>query len=91
MSTDVIDRGPTVGSSGASNDALAATIAARCEAARLRHLPELYGSGLGNVRNAFEPWDEGTLDPARHPTRAFDPALTDDPWSGERARERDGA
>ncbi len=54
----------------------------------LRHLPELHGSGLGNVRNAFEPWDEGTLDPARHPTRAFVAELADDPWAGERARER---
>jgi hypothetical protein len=56
----------------------------------LRHLPELYASGLGNVRNAFEPWDEGTLDPARHPTRAFVKELADDPWRGERARAGDG-
>jgi hypothetical protein len=51
----------------------------------LRHFPELASTGLGNVRNAFEPWDEGRLDPARHPTRAFDDALADDPWAGERA------
>ncbi|HVV88138.1 MAG TPA: peroxidase family protein, partial [Kofleriaceae bacterium] len=57
----------------------------------LRHMPLLDGAGLGNVRNAFEPWDEGELDPARHPTRAFDKELADDPWSGERARERDGS
>jgi hypothetical protein len=50
----------------------------------------LNGSGLGNVRNAFDPWDEGTLDPARHPTRAFAKELAHDPWSGERARERNG-
>ena len=31
---------------------------------------------------------EGTLDPARHPTRAFVAELADDPWAGERARER---
>ena len=51
----------------------------------LRHFPELEQTGLGNVRNAFEPWDDGRLDPARHPTRAFDHALEKDPWSGERA------
>jgi len=51
----------------------------------LRHFPELEQTGLGNVRNAFEPWDEGKLDPARHPTRAFERALANDPWSGERA------
>ena len=56
----------------------------------LRHLPLLEGSGLGNVRNAFEPWDEGRLDPTRHPTRAFSKELADDPWAGERARDRDG-
>jgi hypothetical protein len=51
----------------------------------LRHFPELEATGLGNVRNAFEPWDEGALDPARHPTRAFEKDLARDPWSGERA------
>jgi hypothetical protein len=51
----------------------------------LRHFPELADTGLGNVRNGFEPWDEGRLDPARHPTRAFDKALEKDPWAGERA------
>jgi hypothetical protein len=51
----------------------------------LRHFPELAETGLGNVRNAFEPWDEGRLDPSRHPTRAFDNALEKDPWAGERA------
>jgi hypothetical protein len=51
----------------------------------LRHHPELAQTGLGNVRNAFEPWDEGKLDPARHPTRAFDDALAKDPWAGERS------
>jgi hypothetical protein len=51
----------------------------------LRHYPELEHTGLANVRNGFEPWDEGTLDPTRHPTRAFDEALAKDPWSGERA------
>jgi tetratricopeptide (TPR) repeat protein len=37
----------------------------------LRHYPELAESGLANVRNAFEPWDTGELDPRRHPLRAF--------------------
>jgi hypothetical protein len=54
----------------------------------LRHFPELADTGLGNVRNGFEPWDEGRLDPARHPTRAFDEALAKDPWCGERALAR---
>jgi len=51
----------------------------------LRHFPNLEATGLGNIRNAFEPWDEGRLDPSRHPTRAFVKALADDPWAGERA------
>lgn len=51
----------------------------------LRHFPELEETGLGNVRNAFEPWDEGPLDPARHPTRAFDAAVAKNPWAGDRA------
>jgi hypothetical protein len=50
----------------------------------LRHMPGLAETGLGNVRNGFEPWDEGRLDPARHPTRAFDRELAADPWAGER-------
>jgi hypothetical protein len=28
-----------------------------------------------NVENAFEPWDKGALDPARHPLRQFDKQL----------------
>jgi len=42
----------------------------------LRHYPELIGTGLANVENAFEPWDEGALCPDRHPLRAFDEALS---------------
>ena len=38
----------------------------------LRHYPALARTGLANIRNAFEPWDTGALDPARHPLRAFD-------------------
>lgn len=37
----------------------------------LRHYPELAETGLANVENAFEPWDEGRLDPARHPLRQY--------------------
>lgn len=37
----------------------------------LRHHPELSETGLANVENAFEPWDEGPLDPARHPLRQY--------------------
>jgi hypothetical protein len=37
----------------------------------LRHFPQLAATGLANVRNAFEPWDTGELDPTRHPLRAF--------------------
>ncbi|MET0342784.1 MAG: peroxidase family protein [Polyangiales bacterium] len=46
----------------------------------LRHHPRLAETGLANIDNAFEPWDTGALDPARHPLRAFDAAL--------RARDR---
>ena len=37
----------------------------------LRHHPELAKTGLGNVKNAFEPWDtDRPLDPARHRLRS---------------------
>ena len=49
----------------------------------LRHFPSLATSALANVSNAFEPWDEGRLDPARHPLRAFDPSLGPDLWAGD--------
>jgi Animal haem peroxidase len=49
----------------------------------LRHFPALATTSLANVRNAFEPWDAGRLDPARHPLRAFDKELHGDPWSGD--------
>lgn len=54
----------------------------------LRHFPDLAEAGLGNVSNGFEPWDEGPLDPERHPTRAFVKSLANDPWSGDRVRTR---
>ena len=41
----------------------------------LRHHPALRATGLMNVDNAFEPWDLGVLDPARHPLRQFDKEL----------------
>jgi hypothetical protein len=50
----------------------------------LRHFPALAETSLANVRNAFEPWDAGALDPARHPLRAFDKAIDGDPWRGDR-------
>jgi Animal haem peroxidase len=53
----------------------------------LRHFPELASTGLGNIKNAFEPWDtEAELDPARHPLRAFDPVLKKNPWQGDATR-----
>ena len=55
----------------------------------LRHFPELAATGLGNITNAFEPWDTAPeLDPARHPLRAFDPELKKDPWKGDAAPSR---
>ena len=54
----------------------------------LRHYPELAKTGLANIRNAFEPWDNGErLDPARHPLRGFDKELGPDPWIGDRWRK----
>jgi hypothetical protein len=50
----------------------------------LRHYPELAKTGLANIKNAFEPWDDGeTLDPVRHPLRAFDRELQPNPWRGD--------
>jgi hypothetical protein len=54
----------------------------------LRHYPELAETGLANIKNAFEPWDEGPeLDPDRHPLRAFDAELKHDPWRGDAYRQ----
>ncbi len=53
----------------------------------LRHHPELANTGLANVTNAFEPWDdEAWLDPNRHPLREYDPDLAKDPWRGDAHR-----
>ena len=47
----------------------------------LRHYPELARTGLANVKNAFEPWDSTLpLQLERHPLRAFDRELKNDPW-----------
>lgn len=55
----------------------------------LRHHPELAGTGLANIKNAFEPWDTtDRFDPARHPLRAFDKALGRDPWAGDSFHRR---
>jgi hypothetical protein len=53
----------------------------------LRHHPELADSGLANIKNAFEPWDERReLDPERHPLREWDADLKPDPWRGDAYR-----
>ena len=50
----------------------------------LRHYPELASTGLGNIKNAFEPWDTGEkLDAARHPLRGWDKSFKGDPWTGD--------
>jgi hypothetical protein len=50
----------------------------------LRHYPELIQTGLGNIINAFEPWDTSeNLDPARHPLRGWDRRVKDNPWKGD--------
>jgi len=53
----------------------------------LRHYPELAETGLANIKNAFEPWDEEPkLRPDRHPLRAGDADLKHDPWRGNAYR-----
>lgn len=40
------------------------------------------GSGLANVKSAFEPWDTAErLDPDRHPLRGFAKELKPEPWA----------
>ena len=51
-----------------------------------RVFPSLAVTALANVSNAFEPSDEGRLDPARHPLRAFDPSIDGDPRAGHDTR-----
>jgi hypothetical protein len=39
---------------------------------------------LGNIKNAYEPWDiDEKLDAQRHPLRAWDKMLKKDPWKGD--------
>jgi Animal haem peroxidase len=53
----------------------------------LRHYPELADTGLANIKNAFEPWDEApVLDRERHPLREWDCELKHDPWRGDAYR-----
>ncbi|BCZ21200.1 peroxidase family protein [Mycobacterium senriense] len=53
----------------------------------LRHYPELADTGLANIKNAFEPWDEGPeLDLDRHPLREWDAELKHDPSRGDAYR-----
>ena len=55
----------------------------------LRHYPELVKTGLGNVKNAFEPWDsEERLAKDRHPLREYDRDLRPDPWLGDAYRKQ---
>ena len=52
----------------------------------LRHYPELGKTGLGNIRNAFEPWDtDERLSAERHPLRPYYKELRSDPWRGDAA------
>jgi hypothetical protein len=54
----------------------------------LRHYPELADTGLANIKNAFEPWDETPrLLPDRHPLRGWDCELKPDPWQGDAYRQ----
>lgn len=53
----------------------------------LRHYPELAQTGLGNIKNAFEPWDTGErLNPERHPLRGWDKSFNGEPWKGDAYR-----
>ena len=51
----------------------------------LRNIPDLASTGLANISNAFEPWDEGRLSEERHPLRACTKGLGPDPWAGDAA------
>ena len=53
----------------------------------LRHYPELAGTGLRNITNAFEPWDnDEQLDPERHCLRQYNKVFRGDPWRGDATR-----
>lgn len=50
----------------------------------LRHYPELAKTGLCNITNAFEPWDDDEhLDPQRHCLREYGKQFRGDPWTGD--------
>jgi Animal haem peroxidase len=51
----------------------------------LRNIPALASTGLANIANAFEPWDEGRLTEERHPLRGCTKGLGPDPWAGDAA------
>ena len=52
----------------------------------LRNIPAFASTGLANVANAFEPWDEGRLSEERHPLRGCTKGLGPDPWAGDASR-----
>lgn len=55
----------------------------------LRQYPELAATGLANIKNAFEPWDEEPfLRPLRHPLRAYDRETQREPWLGDGYRRQ---
>ena len=59
------------------------------KAVLLRHFPELADTGLANIKNAFEPWDqEPALRSWRHPLRASDRETKRTPWRGDGYRRR---
>ena len=56
----------------------------------LRNIPALASTGLANISNAFEPWDEGRLSEERHPLRGCTKGLGPDPWAGDAATAKEG-
>ena len=71
-----------------TEEGLAWIDATNLKAVLLRHYPQLQNTGLTNIQNAFEPWDEDAkLDRVRHPLRAFSKSLQPDPWTGDKYRE----
>ncbi len=55
----------------------------------LRHYPQLHHTGLANVINAFEPWDEDhPIDSERHPLRVFEKDLNSIPVKGNKLNNK---
>ena len=53
----------------------------------LRHCPKLAETGLGNIKNAFEPWDTGErLAPERHPAARLRQGPAAGPVAGRRLK-----